>query len=107
MPRRVPPYEAGGGATPACRNALRRAGTGFSPWGLHLIPGAIQGIFYPSTDQDWRMDCLALFVFIGLFLSTRRVRFGSTSIRRSHSFLIDFKDISTMVSLAQKLLLIA
>jgi hypothetical protein len=27
------PDEACGGATPACRNALRRAGTGFSPWG--------------------------------------------------------------------------
>jgi len=31
--RSVPPDEAWGGATPACRNVLRRAGTGFSPWG--------------------------------------------------------------------------
>ena len=30
---RVPLSEACGGATPACRNALRRAGTGFRPWG--------------------------------------------------------------------------
>jgi hypothetical protein len=30
------PEEACGGATPACRNALRRAGTGFSPLGLHF-----------------------------------------------------------------------
>ena len=30
------PDEACGGATPACRNALRRAGTGFSPCGSTL-----------------------------------------------------------------------
>jgi len=36
MLRRVPPYEACGGFTPARRNALRRAGTGSRLWGLHF-----------------------------------------------------------------------
>ena len=54
------PYEACGGATPAWRNALWRAGTGFRPWGLHPIRFRARprkkGRFSPLTSGYLKID---------------------------------------------------
>jgi len=92
--RRVPPDEACGGATPACRNGLRRAGTGSSPWGSTSEPplwqeadGSAPGHFQVSTS----FTAFEITKILRLLLSSSRGTIKKPSLSRVYPWVVPIK----------------